>query len=85
MKIYELFSIFIIGATFGIMVRYLIGYKKRRAFLVAANILFGGVSCVINSALYGVDVFEIFSSGVGGVIGDFVYCACRFIFYAIRR
>ncbi|MDE6189628.1 MAG: hypothetical protein K2G37_05025 [Clostridia bacterium] len=80
MKIYELFSIYIIGAAFGIIFRYILGYKRRHIPFVTANILFGGLECIISYFFTGADCFKIFLSGVGGILFDFAYCLCRLTF-----
>ena len=80
MKIYELFSIFLIGATFGVIFRYILGYRKRHIPYVALNILFGGAECALSYIFFGADCFRLFISGVGGIILDFAYCVCRLVF-----
>ncbi|MDE5616962.1 MAG: hypothetical protein K2I78_04160 [Clostridia bacterium] len=79
MKIYELIFIFLIGAALGVIVRYVAGYRRRHIPYATLNVLLGGAACITSCALYGSDFFEIFLSGVGGVIGNLAYIAVKLI------
>ena len=79
MKIYELFFIYLIATALGVIARYIVGYRRKHIPFVTLNILLGGIACCINTALYGADFFEIFLSGIGGVIGNCVYAIIKLI------
>ena len=79
MKIYELFFIYLIATALGVIARYIAGYRRKHIPFVTLNILLGGIACAINTALYGADFFEIFLSGIGGVIGNCVYAIIKLI------
>ena len=79
MKIYELFFIYLIATALGVIVRYILGYRRRHITFVVLNVLLGGVACAVDTALYGADFFEIFFSGIGGLVGEFVYTIIKMI------
>lgn len=84
MKIYELFFIYLIATALGVIIRYILGYRRRHIPFVVLNVLLGGIACAVNTAIYGADFFEIFSSGIGGVIGDFVYTIIKIIVLSVN-
>lgn len=84
MKMYELFFIYLIATALGVIIRYILGYRRRHIPFVAINVLFGGIACVINSALYGADFFEIFLSGLGGAVGNCVYAILKLIVLSVN-
>ena len=79
MKIYELFFIYLIATALGVIIRYILGYRRRHIPFVALNVILGGVACAVDTALYGADFFEIFFSGIGGVVGNFLYTVIKLI------
>ncbi|MDE6614333.1 MAG: hypothetical protein K2K24_02375 [Clostridia bacterium] len=84
MKIYELFFIYLIATALGVIIRYILGYRRRHIPYAAFNVFLGGIACAISCALYGADFFEILLSGLGGVIGNLVYTAINLIITLVR-
>lgn len=85
MKIYELFLIYLIAVALGVIIRYILGYRKRHISLATLNVLLGGVACALDHALYGADFFDILFSGLGGVIGNFIYTIIKLIAVMSRQ
>lgn len=79
MQIYELIFIFLIGIALGVIARYIVGYRRRHIPYVALNVILGGAACVSSCLLYGSDFFEIFLSGVGGIIGNLAYLIVKLL------
>lgn len=77
MYLYEYIFIFLSGLALGVIARYILGYKKQRYYLVALNIAFGAIGCVVCDIFGGVDYLQIFLSGIGGVIGTLAYIVVR--------
>lgn len=73
MYLYEYLFIFLTGTALGLIVRYILGYKKHAYLFVAANIILGGIGCVISALFGGLTYLQIFISGAGGVIGECLY------------
>ncbi|MDE7079917.1 MAG: hypothetical protein K2O95_07375 [Clostridia bacterium] len=83
MKIYELFFIYLIAVALGVIIRYVLGYRKKHIPYATLNVLLGGAMCALNHALYGADFFDILFGGLGGVVGNFVYIVMKLIAMSI--
>lgn len=84
MKMYELFFIYLIATALGVIIRYILGYRRRHIPYAALNVLLGGVACAISYALYGADFFEILLSGIGGAVGNCVYAILKLIVLSVN-
>lgn len=73
MYLYEYLFIFLTGTALGLIVRYILGYKKRAFAFAAINIITGGLGCVISIFTGGVNYMQIFLSGAGGIVGESIY------------